>query len=229
MAPGAKIAPIHPKVAQRFGVAQNCIIKTGTTDSIAAFLASGASAPGDAVTSLGSTLVLKLLSPIAINNAPSGIYSHRLGQQWLVGGASNTGGAVLRHYFSDDELRSLSDHIDPTQPCGLDYYPLLSPGERFPINNPALAPRLTPRPSDSIRFLHGLLEGMARIEALGYKRLTALGGGSVNQIYTAGGGAQNPVWRKLRSQALGIPLPPSIHTEAAYGTARLAAGLIALP
>lgn len=228
LAPGAEIAPIQPEVAQRFGLAKSCIIKTGTTDSIAAFLASGASDQGDAVTSLGSTLVLKLLSPVAINNAPSGIYSHRLGQQWLVGGASNTGGAVLRHYFSDTELRSLSDHIDPTQPCGLDYYPLLSPGERFPINDPALAPRLTPRPSDRTRFLHGLLAGMAQIEALGYEKLTALGGGPVNQIYTAGGGAQNSVWRRLRSQALGLPLPPSIHTEAAYGTARLAAGLIAL-
>lgn len=228
VAPGAEIASINPEVAQRFGLAKNCMIKTGTTDSIAAFLASGASAPGDAVTSLGSTLVLKLLSPVAINNAPSGIYSHRLGQQWLVGGASNTGGAVLRHYFSDAELCSLSDHIDPTQPSGLDYYPLLNPGERFPINNPALAPRLTPRPPNNTRFLHGLLEGMARIEALGYEKLTTLGGGPVNQIYTAGGGAQNPIWHRLRSQALGIPLSPPIHTEAAYGTAWLAAGLITL-
>ena len=226
--PGAEIAPIQPEVAQRFGLAKSCIIKTGTTDSIAAFLASGASVPGDAVTSLGSTLVLKLLSPIAINNAPSGIYSHRLGQQWLVGGASNTGGAVLRHYFSDAELSSLSAQIDPTHPSGLDYYPLLSPGERFPINDPALVPRLTPQPSDKTRFLHGLLEGMAQIEALGYEKLTALGGGPVKQVYTAGGGAQNTVWRRLRSQALNIPLSPSIHTEAAYGTARLAAGLIAL-
>ncbi|MEM1253693.1 MAG: FGGY-family carbohydrate kinase [Cyanobacteria bacterium P01_H01_bin.21] len=225
LAPGAAIAPIQANVAKRFGLPLSCIVKTGTTDSIAAFLASGASAMGEAVTSLGSTLVLKLLSPVAINDAPSGIYSHRLGQYWLAGGASNTGGAVLHQYFSDLELDSLSPLIDSACPSGFNYYPLLKAGERFPINDPALAPRLTPRPTDSVKFLHGLLEGMARIEALGYQKLTALGSGPVNRVYTAGGGAKNATWQALREQILGVPLEPALHTEAAYGTARLAAGL----
>ena len=228
MAPGIAIAPVRAQIAKRFGLPPNCLIKTGTTDSIAAFLASGANSPGDAVTSLGSTLVLKLLSPAAVNDAPSGIYSHRLGQQWLVGGASNTGGAVLRHYFSDHELRSLSPLIDTSSASGLNYYPLLTAGERFPINNPDLEPKLEPRPSEPVRFLHGLLESMARIEALGYQKLTALCGSSVERVYTAGGGAQNTTWQTLRAQALGVPLVRSSHTEAAYGTARLAAGLLTL-
>ncbi|ESA37644.1 d-xylulose kinase [Leptolyngbya sp. Heron Island J] len=226
LAPGIAIAPIQTQIAKRFGLPPSCIIKTGTTDSIAAFLASGANSPGDAVTSLGSTLVLKLFSPVAVNDAPSGIYSHRLGQQWLVGGASNTGGAVLHHYFSEHELRSLSPLIDTHAASGLDYYPLLTAGERFPINDPDLEPKLTPRPSDPVRFLHGLLESMAQIEALGYQKLTALGGSPVKRIYTAGGGAQNSTWHTLRAQALGVPLVSSLHTEAAYGTARLAAGLV---
>ncbi|NEZ61849.1 carbohydrate kinase [Leptolyngbyaceae cyanobacterium CCMR0082] len=227
LAPGDAIAPIQPQLTQRFNLPKNCMIKAGTTDSIAAFLASGASTPGDAVTSLGSTLVIKLLSPIAINDTQSGIYSHRLGQQWLVGGASNTGGAVLRHHFSDDELSSISQRIHTEIPSGLDYYPLLTAGERFPISNPHLPPRLTPRPSDPVRFLHGLLEGIAHIEALGYQKLITLGGGPVHRIYTAGGGAQNLTWQTLRAKALGIPLVSSLHSEAAYGTARLAANLVA--
>lgn len=226
--PGTSISPILPEVAQRFGLSPTCMIKTGTTDSIGAFLASGASTLGDAVTSLGSTLVLKLLSPVPINDASSGIYSHRLGTSWLVGGASNTGGAVLNHYFSQAELRNLSQQIHTQQSSGLDYYPLLTPGERFPINDPTLVPRLTPRPSDPSRFLHGLLESMARIEALGYAKLTALGGGAIQRIYTAGGGAQNTAWQQLRAKALGIQLVPPLHAEAAYGTARLAAGLVPL-
>ncbi|NEQ49699.1 MAG: FGGY-family carbohydrate kinase [Leptolyngbya sp. SIO3F4] len=228
IAPGNVIAPIQLEIAQRFEIATNCIIKTGTTDSIAAFLASGASGPGDAVTSLGSTLVLKLLNPIAINDISSGIYSHRLGQQWLVGGASNTGGAVLRYYFSDPELQSLSNLIDTTQTSGLNYYPLLKAGERFPINDPQLAPKLTPRPANSVTFLHGLLESMSRIEALGYQKLVTLGCNCVKQIYTTGGGAKNQTWQSLRSRALGIPLSTALHTETAYGTARLAAGLVPL-
>ena len=51
----------------------------GTTDSIAAFLASGASGVGDAVTSLGSTLAIKLLSERPVDDSRYGVYSHRLG------------------------------------------------------------------------------------------------------------------------------------------------------
>ncbi|MBX2865548.1 MAG: FGGY-family carbohydrate kinase [Leptolyngbyaceae cyanobacterium MAG.088] len=227
IAPGSTISPIQNHIAENLNLPQNCLIKTGTTDSIAAFLASGASFPGDAVTSLGSTLVLKLLSPVAIHDSASGIYSHRLGQQWLVGGASNTGGAVLRQYFSDHELRLLSLQIDTSQPSDLDYYPLTTAGERFPINDPNLKPKLTPRPADPVKFLHGLLESMARIETVGYQKLAALGNVSIKRIYTAGGGAQNPTWQTLRAQALGLPLVSPLHTEAAYGTARLAAGRVA--
>lgn len=226
IAPGTEIAPIQPAIAQKFAIPNQCIIKTGTTDSIAAFLASGASATGEAVTSLGSTLVLKLLSSVPINDAKSGIYSHRLGNQWLVGGASNTGGAVLSHFFSSDELHSLSQRIDPAQPSHLDYYPLLTPGERFPINDAELSPRMTPRPENSVEFLHGLLESMAHIEAMGYQKLMDLGSGAVHRLYTAGGGAQNQVWQTIRHNILGIPMGAVLHTEAAYGTARLAAGLV---
>lgn len=74
---------------------------------------------------------------------------------WLVGGASNTGGAVLRQLFTDSELQRLTARIDPSCPSGLDYYPLPSPGERFPVNNPTLQPRMTPRPDDDALFLQG--------------------------------------------------------------------------
>jgi D-ribulokinase len=222
LTPGTPIATIQPEVATRFGFSSNCLICTGTTDSIAAFLASDARSPGEAVTSLGSTLVLKLLSRQRVEDGRSGIYSHRLGDLWLVGGASNTGGAVLQHFFSTAELATLSAQIPVKQPSSLDYYPLLAPGERFPINDPNLLPRLEPRPDDPVAFLHGLLESMARIEALGYQRLQELGADPLSRVYTAGGGAENTVWGQIRSRHLHVPVVRSPQTEAAYGTARLA-------
>lgn len=221
-APGEAIAPILPAVGDRLGIPATCQICAGTTDSIAAFLASGATTPGQAVTSLGSTLVLKLLSTVRVDDAASGVYSHRLGNLWLVGGASNTGGAVLRQFFSDAELAALSAQIDPSRPSPLDYYPLPKPGDRFPINDPNLPPRLEPRPENPVEFLHGLLEGIARIEALGYQRLAALGATPLKEVLTAGGGAQNEAWTSVRSRLLQVPVKPSPQTEAAYGTARLA-------
>ena len=219
--PGEPIAPVLGTVAHRWGIPHTCVVCAGTTDSIAAFLASGVTQTGEAVTSLGSTLVLKLLSDRFVQDLHLGIYSHRLGSRWLVGGASNTGGAVLSHFFSPEALATLSEQIDPAVPSGLHYYPLLKPGDRFPRNDPHLAPCLEPRPADPPLFLQGLLEGMARIEAEGYQCLRDRGAPSVRRVYTAGGGAQNGTWTAIRARFLGVPVLPSAQSEAAYGTALL--------
>jgi D-ribulokinase len=222
LVPGEAVGTILPQVATELGLAATCIVCAGTTDSIAAFIASEVQTPGLAVTSLGSTLVVKLLSHTRVEDLNAGVYSHRYGDLWLVGGASNTGGAVLRKFFSDRELAELSDQIDPQIPSDLDYYPLLTPGERFPINDPHLSPRLSPRPDRAVDFLDGLLEGIARIEAQGYQRLAQLGATPLVAVYTTGGGAQNQVWRQIRQRCLQVPVLVSPQQDAAYGAALLA-------
>ncbi|NES72707.1 MAG: FGGY-family carbohydrate kinase [Okeania sp. SIO2D1] len=220
--PGAIVGNVTPEVVNSLGLSPECFVCGGTTDSIAAFIASGANTPGEAVTSLGSTLVLKLLSRTRVDDAKYGIYSHRLGDLWLVGGASNTGGAVLRHFFTDAELSSLSSQIDPNTESGLDYYPLLQKGDRFPINDPELLPRLTPKPENSVQFLHGLLEGIAKIELRGYELLQALSAATLTNVYTAGGGAKNPTFTAIRGRYLQVPITKAVYTDAAYGSAVLA-------
>lgn len=231
VAPGTPIGPVTAEIGDRFGFPRDCIVCAGTTDSIAAFLASGVSSPGEAVTSLGSTLALKLLSYTRVDDATYGIYSHRFTPPcegkagrvlWLVGGASNTGGAVLRHFFTDTELDKYSQQIDPHQPSLLDYYPLLKKGDRFPNNDPNLVPRLEPRPADAVEFLHGLLESIARIEARGYELLQQFGATPLTKVYTAGGGAKNQVWSEIRNRYLKVPVVTPVHTDAAYGSALLA-------
>ncbi len=222
IAPGTPVAELKTEIATNFGLPKNCVVCAGTTDSIAAFLASGAKSPGEASTSLGSTLVLKLLSRTRVDDAKYGIYSHRLGDLWLVGGASNTGGAVLRKFFTDAELENLSSQIDAEKESLLDYYPLLKEGDRFPLNDPHLPPRLEPRPNNPVEFLHGLLESIARIEARGYHLLQQLGSTPLTCVYTAGGGAKNPAWTKIRARYLQVPIVPPMHAAAAYGSALLA-------
>lgn len=225
IAPGDAIATITPTVARLYNINPNCIIKAGTTDSIAAFLASGVTTPGEAVTSLGSTLVLKLLSKTKIDDRRYGIYSHKLGKFWLTGGASNTGGAVLKHFFSPSQLTELSNQINPDIPTNLDYYPLLGKGERFPINNPNLEGKMTPHPDNPVIFLQGLLEGIAHIEAKGYQLLRELGATPLTTVYTAGGGAKNETWRYLRQKALKVDVLVSPQQEACYGSALLSQGI----
>ncbi|MFW5450417.1 MAG: FGGY-family carbohydrate kinase [Methylophagaceae bacterium] len=224
VAPGTVIGRLSDKLCQQFKLDTPPNIIAGTTDSIAALIATGANASGDAVTSLGSTLVVKLISDKSIFVPEQGIYSHRLGDKWLVGGASNTGGAVLKHYFNNAQLRQFSEQISfDNEP--LDYYPLLSSGERFPVNNPQLKPRLTPRPTNNADFLYGMLNGMAKIEQQAYQCLEQAGATPLNSIRTVGGGAVNSVWQTIRQGHLSVPFITAVHTEAAYGAALLAKGI----
>jgi D-ribulokinase len=220
--PGSMIAEISAPLAQHFNINPACTIHAGTTDSIAAFIAADVHEPGAAVTSLGSTLVLKLLSATHVESAQYGVYSHRYGDLWLAGGASNAGGRVLRQYFSDTQLTELSKLIDTSVNSPLDYYPLPQKGERFPHNDPELAPRITPRPKDDAEFLHGLLQGLSHIEADGYAKLAALGATQLKSVTSSGGGAKNKTWQKLRARVLGVAINDAQQTEAAMGAAILA-------
>jgi len=219
--PGTPLAPVTASVAKALNLDADVRVIAGTTDSVAAFIASGAAQPGEAVTSLGSTLVLKIISPTPVYAAEFGVYSHRLGEQWLVGGASNSGGAVLRQFFNDGELETLSMAIRTGVPSGLDYYPLTAPGERFPVNDPSLPPRLTPRPHEPALFLQGMLEGIAKIELQGYRCLARLGAPYPVSVRSVGGGARNEAWSEIRRGMLGVPLIDPLSREAAYGAALL--------
>jgi len=229
--PGSPLAPISVDTALELGLNKDCLIAAGTTDSTAAFLATGASQTGEAVTALGSTLVLKIISEQPVAAAEYGIYSQPLPDlnpvpntrlRWLCGGASNSGSAVLRQYFSDAQMTQMQAWLDPDRPTGLDYYPLPHKGERFPVNDPDLSPRLTPRPEDDVKFFQGILEALARIEKDGYDKLQQAGAPKPVCIYTTGGGSRNPAWRKIREQRMQIPVLTATQTEAAYGAALLA-------
>ncbi|OOV34311.1 sugar kinase [Candidatus Synechococcus spongiarum LMB bulk10E] len=217
--PGTALGPLHPTVAHQLGLPTAAQVVAGTTDSNAAVLAVDPQ-PGDGVTVLGTTMALKQLCPEPLQDA--GVYSHPVGNQWLVGGASNSGGGVLRQFFDSATIAALSRQLDPRYPTGLHYLPLPAPGERFPVDDPRLMPRLEPRPVSDALFLQGLLEGIAAVEARGWARLQVLGAPPVRRVLTVGGGARNPVWRQLRQQALGCPVLNRPHASTACGAAQLA-------
>jgi len=271
--PGHIMGPLSYSLLRSLAFPPYCSVVGGTTDSIAAFLASGLTEPGQAVTSLGSTLAIKMVSRRAVEDSGRGVYSHRLGgkggeggergARWLVGGASNVGCAVLREEgFSDGELRRLSAEMDVRErgrdgsggsrdssrknsgksssriiiissssssssnnnSCtNLNYYPLAGQaGERFPVCDPNKQKILTPRPPRRADFLQGILEGIARVEKEGYNVLSELGADDLVEVRTAGGGAKNDVWTRMRGRILGVPTAKAKETEAAYGAALLA-------
>ena len=220
--PGAVMGTIKFELTERFNFPITTQIIAGTTDSTASFMATGVDKVGEAVTSLGSTLVLKVLAEEPVFEPNYGVYSQPIDDKWLVGGASNSGGAVLLKFFDQDRLDEMTSQLKPAVNTNLDYYPLVGTGERFPIHDPQMQSRTTPRPEDDVQFFQGLLEGIASIELQGYERLAALGAPFPTKIYSTGGGTKNEAWNMIRSFLLNVPVEISKQTEAAYGSALLA-------
>ena len=215
---GKSFGKIALNRAKELNLPKETEIISGTTDSNASVIATGASL-SEGVTVLGSTIVIKSFVKTPIN-CP-GITTHRVGNRWLCGGASNAGCAVLKRFFSDKDLVELSRQINPESDSGLMFRPLTFQGERFPIDDPYLEPILEPRPVSDSLFLHGLLEGLARIEAQGWEKFKSMNVEIPKKIITIGGGAGNPQWRRIRERLIGIPIS-SCSKQAAEGVARLA-------
>jgi sugar (pentulose or hexulose) kinase len=258
VSPGQIVGMIDPQVATALGLSLDTQVVAGTTDSNAAFLAAATLATrGTAVTSLGSTTALKLVSDTYVEDATYGVYSHRFPQvlqdhtplgatpvsdsftdaTWLVGGASNAGCAVFRQLgFTNEQLDAWSAQIDPTQTSPHVYYPLTAPGERFPVADPNKLPVLEPRPDSHSEYLHGLLEGLTGVEVEGYAKLHELGAPWPSHVATCGGGARNDAWMAMRQNRLSrratrpIPVERAAgQVEASFGAARLAAASFLYP
>ena len=225
-APGEVLGPINPAVASALGLPAATEVVAGTTNNVAALLASGAGAPGHGVTALGSHLAVQLVCEAPVSSAAHGVYSLPLGRYWLAGGRSNSGGHVLRRYFTLEQMREMTPLLEPDRPTDLDYYPLIDVGEQFPVNDPRLEPQLEPLPGDSVVFFQGILESIARIEAQAYAVLAELGAPAVSTVWTTGEGSLNPAWTRIRARALGVPLKAARSQQPVYGVAQLAAGAL---
>ncbi|AAP99394.1 MULTISPECIES: FGGY-family carbohydrate kinase [Prochlorococcus] len=216
---GSVLGKISPTRAKELCLPKKLKIIAGTTDSNAAVLATEASYE-EGISVLGSTIVIKRFTQKPLEGV--GISNHRLYGKWLTGGASNAGCTVLKRFFSDKDLAELSRQIDPETNSGLELLPLPFKGERFPVNDSNLNPILEPRPVSDSLYLQALLEGLSRIEAMGWQKLANLEfRDPPEKIITIGGGARNPQWRRIRERIIGIPIKTCSRTPA-EGVALLA-------
>jgi sugar (pentulose or hexulose) kinase len=222
VAPGTPLGPLRSGLAASLGLGPGCMVVAGTTDGCASFLATGAEIVGAGVTVLGTTLTLKLVSDAPVFAPEHGVYSHRLGDRWLVGGASNSGGKALLRFFTAERMAELTPLLRPNQPTGRHWHPLPGRGERFPVADPDLVFEPVPPEADEARLFQALLEGIAEVEARAYALLAQLGGPPLRSVRTVGGGAANTAWMAIRQRLLQVPMRPPVSLEPAYGTALLA-------
>jgi len=227
---------------QEIGLSAGTRVVAGATDGTAAFIASGASSPGDWNSTLGTTLVVRGVSENRIADAQGRIYCHRHPDgYWLPGGASNVGGECLEVKFPQADFAQWDAQVDDYTPNQLIVYPLVRTGERFPFVDPAAEGFVNGEPVNETELYAAYLEGVAFVERWCYDVLAELGapfrhapGGERPRtaaerralspcVFATGGGNRSEAWLNIRAAVLNQPLRLAAHADSASGAAILAA------
>jgi xylulokinase len=223
--PGTIIGSVTPAAAAASGLPAGLAVVAGMTDGCTAQIAGGATEPGQWLSVLGTTLVIKGVTTTLLHTPHGHIYSHRHpAGSWLPGGASNTGGEVLARRFANANLATLDQRAARLTPTGLICYPLERIGERFPFARPDARGFLVGTPPSTDHHYTACLEGVGYVERLAYQRLAELGAAPIGgPLRVAGGGARSLPWLQIRADILNLPLLIPQQIEAAFGAAVLAA------
>ncbi|ARP73737.1 carbohydrate kinase [Streptomyces pluripotens] len=230
--PGTVLGAVCAQAAEATGIPEGTPLVAGMTDGCAAQISAGALEPGAWNSVLGTTLVLKGVTPRRLHDPLGVVYSHRAPNgNWLPGGASSTGAGVLSRAFPGRNLAPLDARAERYEPSSLVTYPLASRGERFPF----LAPEAE---GFTLGDLHGsveadyhasLLQGVAFVERLCFDYLGLLGAPLDGPVTLTGGGARSRYWCQLRADVLARPVGLPDNAEAALGMAVLARAGTAAP
>jgi sugar (pentulose or hexulose) kinase len=221
--PGTIVGAVCAEAAVQTGIPAGTPIVAGMTDGCAAQISAGALQVGSWNSVLGTTLVLKGVSDSLIRDTAGVVYSHRSPDgNWLPGGASNTGAAVLAQWFPGKDLDALSVLATERGPVRIIAYPLVSRGERFPFVAPD-AEGFVLGDVTELDLFAALLQGVSFIERLCFDYLELLGAPIGGDVSLTGGGARNRHWRQLRADVLGRSVRLPENTEPAFGMAVLAA------
>ena len=220
--PAEQIGHVSSVAAAATGLPVGTPVLAGATDGMASVIASGASRCGDANTTLGSSLVWKVLhdgKPMA----RSGIYYHlHPGGLWVPGAASNTGLGSIKTAggAASREMDRLAANYFPTSVV---CYMLPGQGERFPFANSQAESFMEGNPRDAGESYAAQLQSIGFVERWGYEILEGCGVKVGDRVFSTGAAAKSPVLSQLRANVLGSTVVQSRYPTAAFGAAILAA------
>lgn len=227
---GATLGHVSAGAAHALGLPHGCPVVAGMSDGTAGCAASGASAVGDMTSTLGTTIVWKVIASSLVCDPQGRLYCHRHpGGGFLPGGAGNAGGAGIAAFCvkgaedRDRVLAALQASVRAGPPGAAITYPLPSAGERFPFVDDAFVPFSTADAHDPVEVYASCLEGLACIERWGYEVAAELGAECDGTVWTTGKGAEVDVWMQIRANVLNRSIARSACAESAFGSALVAA------
>jgi xylulokinase len=225
-APGSEIGVICDDVAPATGLKPGVPVFLGMTDGCTSHIAAGSMAMGSATTTIGTTLVTKVVCDQSVSGP--GFYSHLLPEAtWLCGGASNLGATAFKAHLngnsaSGNSLSELDNQALAHGPANFITYPATTTSERFPFQNKQVEKFSTGKGVTQIEDYRAVLEGMAFAEKLGYELMNKAGAPSQGAIYTGGGAAKSPAWCQIRADVLGRPIIARPGSNSGTGAALIA-------
>jgi xylulokinase len=221
---GEVVGTLRPSLAREWSLSPELFVVAGATDGTAAFYASGAQRPGDASSTLGTTLVVRSISEHHVKDPLGRVYCHLHPEGfWLPGGASNTGGECLTHFFPNEDLTSWDEKVASSPlPSSLLVYPLTRKGERFPFAHPQAEFFMVGERKGNLEFYTACLEGVGYVERYGFELLETLGATPIRRVFVSGSGSKSAIWRKIRTNILNLPLCLPRFPDAAMGACIMA-------
>jgi len=223
LAPGEQVGTICADAAIATGLTARVPVLAGATDGLASLIGSGANQPGHANTTLGTTLVWKVLSP-AKPRLGLGMYCHYLPSKlWAPGAASNTGPGSIQLDEPGIDPEEMDRRAVAHLPTSIQCYPLAGRGERFPFLNPQARAFWEGTPASLDERHAAQLQALACVERWGYERLADCGVAVGSEVFSAGSAAASPVLSQLRANVLNRTVVRCANPTAAFGVAILAA------
>ena len=221
--PAEQLGQVSTVAAAATGLPARTPVLAGATDGMASVIASGASRCGEANTTLGTTLVWKVLHD-GKPAARAGIYFHlHPGGLWVPGAASNTGLGSIRPAGGAASLGEMDRLAAEYFPTSVVCYMLSGQGERFPFANPEAKSFVEGKPRGTVESYAAQLQSMAFVERWGYEVLEGCGVKVGGRIFSTGAAAKSPVLSQLRADVMGRTVVQSRYPTAAFGAAILAA------
>jgi sugar (pentulose or hexulose) kinase len=224
VAAGTRLGAVCGRAAAASAIPAGTPVVAGMTDGCAAQLAAGALRDGAWNSVLGTTLVLKGVSPRRIRDRSGVLYCHRSPDGgWLPGGASSCGAGVLTQQFPGRDLDELGRRAQAHELDAPLAYPLVARGERFPFDAPQAHGFTLDEPADDGERFAALLQGLAYVERLCLDAVSLLGAPVDGELSLTGGATRSRYWCQLRADVLGRPVRLPEQAESAFGMAVLAA------
>jgi len=236
----AVLPRLTPEGADGTGLPERTPVVVGAGDGPLANLGLGAVQPGMVACSIGTSGAMRVVVRRPGVDPLGGVFCYALTEhRWVVGGAINNGGLVLR-WAGDALAPELGGHAEEE---------LVALAARAPVGSGGLimlpyllserAPHWSALPRGAyVGLTHGhrrehlvraAMEGVCQQLALVLASVRSAGN-EVNEVRASGGFARSGLWRQMLADALGVPVSfPTGHEGSSFGAALLgmqALGLI---